>query len=160
MSAKNSLELAAKLLACFLVVFLIIFSLAVLFEDKGTFVATLAVAQATAFSFLFFCASAAVVLFVGWVLLRQPDEVLPDETGRGRVYRERIRDSIVYTNTGAVSGPAMIIHPSDQEPPRVRVEPEAASQAFWQRLQAMPDTLEVFDGSLEEFFAKNRGNGG
>lgn len=159
MPAQKSLELAAKLLACFLIVTFLTFLLAYLIEDKGTFLATLAVAQSAAFSFLFFCAAAATVILAAWILWRQPDEVL-DETGRGRVYRERVGNTIVYSNTGAISGPAMIIHPFDQEPPRVRVEPEAASQAFWQRLQAMPDTLEVFDGSLEEFFTKNRGNGG
>lgn len=159
MKTDKALFLAGTVVSCALIIALTIFLVAAMVKDMGGFLATLASVQAALTSIIFVGTTAAMALYAYHLLSRQPDEVSLDEKGRRPVYREHIHGAVLYEDTGAISGAAMIIHHPDQTPPRVRFEPEGTSQAGWQRLFAMPDTLDIFEGSLKESFDQNRDDG-
>jgi hypothetical protein len=159
MTVDKALLLAGTVVSCALIVALTIFCTAALVIDMGGFLATLALAVATLTFIIFVCITAAMAHYTYRVLSRQPDEVSLDEKGRRPVYREHMDGAVLYEDTGAISGAALIIHPPDQTPPCVRCELESTSQAGWRRPFAMPDTLDVFEGSLKGSFDQNRGDG-
>jgi hypothetical protein len=159
MTVDKALLLAGTVVSCALIVALTIFWIAALVIDMGGFLATLALAVATLTFIIFVCITAAMAHYAYHLLSRQPDEVSLNEKGRRPVYREHMHGAVLYEDTGAISGAALIIHPPDQTPPCVRCEPESTSQAGWHRLLSMPARLDVCEGSLKDSFDQNRGDG-
>jgi hypothetical protein len=159
MTVDKALLLAGTVVFCVLIIASSIFWMAAMVNDMGGSWATLALVLATLISIILVGTTAAMAHYAYRLLTRQPDQVSLDEKGRRPVYREHIHGAVLYEDTGAISGAALVIHPPDQTPPCVRCEPEGISQAGWQRLFAMPDTLEVFEGSLKDSFDQNRGDG-
>ena len=159
MTVDKALLLAGTVVFCLLIIAVTVFWIGTTVNDMGGFWTTLARALATFISMIFVGITAAMAIHAYRLLTRQPDQVSLDEKGRRPVYREHIHGAVLYEDTGAISGAALVIHPPDQTPPCVRCEPEGISQAGWQRLFAMPDTLDVFEGSLKDSFDQNRGDG-
>lgn len=159
MTVDKGLFLAGTVIAGMLIVSLTTFLVAGALSDSNGILYTVAVAQAVVTSGLFVCTTAAMAILSNKILSRQPDEVSPDASGRRPLYREHIQGAVVYENTESISGHAMIIHPHGQAPPSILCETASVDRPGWRRSSAMPDTLEVFEGSLESVFEQNKGNG-
>ena len=159
MTVDKALLLAGTVVFCFLIIEATVFWMAAMVNDMGGFWATLASALAALISITFVGTTAAMALYIYRLLTRQPDQVSLDEKGRRPVYREHMHGAVLYEDTGAISGAAMIIHHPDQTPPRVRCRPEGTSQAGWRCPLGMPDRLNVLKGSLKGSFDQNRDDG-
>ena len=159
MRVDRALFLAGTVVSFAVIIALTSLWAAALLEETDGFLAGLARAQAVGISIVFVLTTAAMAVFVCRVLTRQPDDVSPYERERRRLYRERVHGAIVYQNTASISGPAMIIHPHDQTPPQVQCTPEDRYPAGQQPLLVMSPTLEAVEGSLEDTFHQNRGDG-